>query len=314
MTIPKGDHVATISCYLSIPLGINTGTLRHALADLNVQVSSLEELSPAGSNFASAIQKQMNDADFVCVVLTDQNPNVLFELGLAIGLGRPVIIVAEPRANLLPPVLTSFPIVQSSADNVEALKFHLRIFLENLKRVRSEKKAKSENVIKPRGIGRIPTAAPITGTLRRFTERQALPSTAREFEKLISDALESRRIEFLRGGAFGSVSESVRPDIVAWFPDAPPDIGSPIIIEVKRTENRADIGQAIDQVREYLRVSRLRTALVVFEGAQSDIEIYPASAGYVFAISLNEFLRRVNDGNLLKRLVARRNRFAHLGA
>jgi len=296
--------MATLNCYISFSVGTSTAGLRQALSALNVRVSSLEDLSPAGLNFVSVIEKQIKDADFLCVVLDRkaQNANPLFELGLAVGLNKPVFIVAENR-NDAPAALSSFPIVQSTADNEEVLKFHLNMFLQNLKRSKQARAPVILNRLRRRR----------TEPRSEVKSPKTAASSAQEFEDLILTSLKSKGVGTVGGPEFKTLDELGRPDAVAWFSDAPPDFGSPLIIEAKRTQSRATIRAAVEQLAQYLQRSQLRTGLVVFEGAGSDIDIYPAPTGYVFAISINEFLRRVNDGNLIKRLVARRNRFAHTG-
>lgn len=123
-----------LTCFVSVPRGANTDGLRRALDNLDVRVGALDELSPAGSNFVAIIENEMRAADFVCVVLGRglENSSALFELGLAVGLGRPILIVAQDR-NALPATMAAYPVVQASANDIEALSFHLRIFLQNFR-------------------------------------------------------------------------------------------------------------------------------------------------------------------------------------
>ena len=209
-----------LNCYISVPLGVNTDGLRRVLADLDVRVSSLDELSPAGSNFLSVIEKEMRDADFVCVVLDRkvENPNVLFELGLAVGLSRPILIVAEDRF-ALPAVLISFPVVQASADNVDALSFHLKIFLQNFKQ-----SAKAAKVAPLHRWRRAPTTGRVGQLFFRDGRSQGVSSEGQKFEELILSALREKGLEAIGNPEFKNTGDVARPDVVAWFPEAPPGL------------------------------------------------------------------------------------------
>lgn len=58
----------------------------------------------AGAEFAEQIQSAIRRADLVVADLTVSNPNVLFEVGMALGLNKPVVLV------------TSGPIERAPAD------------------------------------------------------------------------------------------------------------------------------------------------------------------------------------------------------
>jgi hypothetical protein len=59
----------------------------------------------------------VNDADFVCAVLPAGMPfgNVLFELGIAAGLGKPLFLIVDPVVQL-PPDLRALPCVRTRLD------------------------------------------------------------------------------------------------------------------------------------------------------------------------------------------------------
>lgn len=123
------------SCYLSSPASVDTRTLRRVLTDLGVRVDRADELPPPGESLPGQIRKRLREADFVCGVLPGDAPgasNVVFELGIALGLGRPIFIIAN-TTEFLPFALQRFPHAQGILEDSGAIRFHLRAFLKNMK-------------------------------------------------------------------------------------------------------------------------------------------------------------------------------------
>lgn len=54
---------------------------------------------------AARIHESLDDADFVVADLTEANPNVMYEMGYARALRKPVLPVVERRLGSIPPAL-----------------------------------------------------------------------------------------------------------------------------------------------------------------------------------------------------------------
>src|ERR1700682_3630212 len=87
----------TQTCYVSTPFGVNTDSLSRALAERGIEATRLDNLTP-GSEIPSVARAAVKEADFVCAVLPVGMPygNVLFELGIAAGLGKPLFLIVDP--------------------------------------------------------------------------------------------------------------------------------------------------------------------------------------------------------------------------
>jgi predicted nucleotide-binding protein len=77
-------------------------TIRHTLEAQGFRVVS-PDLMPAATHVMSAITEAITEADFLVVDITRQNPNVMYELGLAHGMRKPTILIQSTEGT------TSFP-------------------------------------------------------------------------------------------------------------------------------------------------------------------------------------------------------------
>lgn len=240
----------------------------------------------------------MRQADFVLAVLPEHSnlrvDNVLFEIGVAIGLKRPIFIIVTPGREL-PFSLQSYPYIRANVSDVGAIKFHLEIFLNNLRSgPHHPGKARTQTKSPP---GWLATAAGLSSSL-----------SERELEDQISAALTAMGAETV---AEPRLEGNLRPDILAWFKGGPPSLGNPVIVEVKARARDDD--EVIQQAQRYLAESSARTAIVVLGARNAGIRVAPALGGYVFLISSNEFLDELGRGTLLESLLHARNAFAHGG-
>src|ERR1700758_5175693 len=80
------------TAFISAPLTVDTSFLEHALEGRGLEVIRLDKLD-AGLNISDLLRKWMDRADYVIAVIGETaNPNVLYEVGMASGMGKPVLL------------------------------------------------------------------------------------------------------------------------------------------------------------------------------------------------------------------------------
>lgn len=97
------------TCFLVYPMRANVRAVRNALEGLGIQILDTENFpaqSPLFTNIAESIQR----ADFVCAALPARTNllNVMYEIGIAKGLGKRVLCFAEPNTEVICRVVDLF--------------------------------------------------------------------------------------------------------------------------------------------------------------------------------------------------------------
>lgn len=288
------------SCYISAPAGLDAGGLRRALKDLSVRIVQEGETPAPGESLIVTLREALQSADFVCGVVGvgETSPNVLFELGLAAGLARPVFVV-RPGFGSMPLALEGYPVVQAELDDVETLKFHLELFLRNVRRTGHVVVARSQRVKPSR------RSPPRLDDLRNRIQEPRRPSE-RDLEQVVLEALQRAGMEAVSRPRYDDAE--LQPDLAVWLPEAPPDLGNPLLIELVGA-SRPPRGAA-EQARRYLEIARVRCALVISEASALDppVEI---NGGYIFRLTIAEFLDALERSSLVQRLIDQRNRIVH---
>lgn len=123
-----------LTCYISSPLLVDTTPLRALLVELGVTPIAIDEMPTAGQAIVPTLESWLRNTSFVCAVLpAAKSANILFEIGLAQGLGRPVFIIAEEGAEIRVSV-ELLPHLVASFDDRESIRFHLEAFIASLHR------------------------------------------------------------------------------------------------------------------------------------------------------------------------------------
>src|SRR5258707_11176091 len=113
------------TCFISAPVKVDTFTLRKALESRGVRWSDASAAKP-GTSILNTIESAIEGADFVCVVLPTgfENKNVLFEMGLARGLKRPLLVFLGEGASI-PWDLQGFAYARTRLADEKSVNFHL---------------------------------------------------------------------------------------------------------------------------------------------------------------------------------------------
>ena len=69
--------------------------VQQALVDSGITTIDLDEFVTPGAIWASAISDAIHSADMIVVDLSNENPNIMYELGIAHALRKPTIILAS---------------------------------------------------------------------------------------------------------------------------------------------------------------------------------------------------------------------------
>jgi len=101
-------------------------TVRKGLQDLGLEVVRFDQL-PAGAQSANAFIDAVRTSDFIVADMTEKNPNVYYELGIAHGLRKPTILIVSYRSNdSIPSDLSGFQYVVYDPENLDALSHSLK--------------------------------------------------------------------------------------------------------------------------------------------------------------------------------------------
>ena len=101
------------TCFISAPFAVDTSVIRNALEVNRVSWSDQTTLD-LGTSWLENLDSFLQRTDFICAVLPErQHGNILFELGIAYGKGKPILAFVGPSATV-PTDLTALTYVRAN--------------------------------------------------------------------------------------------------------------------------------------------------------------------------------------------------------
>jgi hypothetical protein len=244
------DAESSINCFIIAAPGHLSDLLRDQLNQEGVLCLRLDGTDPLWQPSVQ-VTALIERSDFVAAILEGEpSPNLYFELGLAMGRGKPLLLFND--SSKVPSALSSATTVMTSAIRNDGWKDVRRAFLRTVRSSHPEPKRK---------------------TTKKLSGGQRWQKLRSEFESLRAGATEpaAGKFERLVERAFQladfPISQSPTPNFGADFALASPKIihsfGLPLLIEVK-DNSRVPIDQkVIDRLDQLIAEGRGGAALLV---------------------------------------------------
>jgi hypothetical protein len=281
-----------VRCFIAAPGEADVRPLVAALQEREWETFVLADVAKLGSSLDEALLDAVRSADLVLALFHPDWPpaSTAFEVGLAVGQGKPALLLVSPGMTL-PINLQSLFQVRADVSNAQAL----ALALDNVERYLSEF---AESQGQGRSVGR-PIGDYADELLHKVRERGASEA---DLEAAVGMAIE-------RSGAV--VSAAAEPDkgfdLGVWADDLDAIGANPILVEVKKRADSETVRQCLAAIHQ---VPGSRAALVV---SLEDLE--PVEMKWlrwpVLGISLERLLEEMRDRSFAEVIRDLRSRSAH---
>lgn len=221
--------------------------LAAVLSDLGYE----SQLDPTpGGLISKSVMEALESADIVVALLGagSPRPNVVFELGVATGLGKPALVVDQTGS--APPFdLAEIQVVRADATN----RYALRLALERALSAGPDVQVEEDPSRHSRALG---------AAAESLLERARSASTEAQAVELLAEALTQSHVTAAEARFQGPGPDYRwhRPDLAAWIEESRQSLGNPIIIEVTTSPTR----ERIEKIRTYMELAQARTGLAVW--------------------------------------------------
>ncbi|MBZ9843363.1 nucleoside 2-deoxyribosyltransferase [Mesorhizobium sp. CA5] len=274
-------------CFISAPYGMDLGLLPLLLGERRIAWNWSED-TPVGTRYAPTIQH----CDFAIAILngSQSDQRVLYEVGLAEGLGKPVFIIAtNKRVGTVARSLFVFP--ELKLNERDALAFHLDAFLSTPHETIFERDRPS-------------------GTPRPFEPKEpALP--AHQFHSQLEERVYAAIIEVGGSAIVEPEAEkaSSRPDLLMWLGSQDAELFDPAVIEIKGRLDAAGARRVEQKLLDFMQAAGIGCGFLLTE--QEPPQKRRPVSPYVFWLSADNFIALARNGNLGRHIRSLRNRAAH---
>ena len=278
--------------YVSAPSDLDLRPLLDGLKRRGADPYVLSDVAPLGADIAQSLRFAISRADRVLVVLTDKPTlNPVLEAGIALALGKPLLIIAAPGSSI-PSNLKGQLIAQARPDDLDAINFALD-------HAEAPAVPSADRGSVPRPTGR-PLGQDRANQLLAMLDLSGKQPTGRAYVDVLLEAVEDSR-------GVGVVSADPGFDLGVWSDDLDAIGGNPLLVEIKRSLRPG----AVDQVLRALDAHpTARLALLVYTEPSPRAEL-ARSRFPVLVISLQQLLERMASASFAEVVRDLRNRVVH---
>ena len=166
---------------------------------------------------------------------------------------------------------------------------------------------KPPHVSKPVGFGVIE----LRNRLKSLDSRIA----GHELENFVGDILKESGISIIKQSNRPEFGADFGADFAIWSDDLSSILGTPILIEIKRSiKSASQVKKVTDQLLRYMNKSNSRSALVLYlEGLPSSEAQTTAHLFNIIFFQLEEFIEQLQENSFADIIRIRRNIIAHGG-
>lgn len=296
------------TCFVSAPAGVNLSRIKKILLERDLELILPSEVLSYGQSISEKINKLIAQSDIFIAVFDDslEIGNTLFELGLAVGHKKQIVILTSPSFSL-PSDLSGFLVLRVTQDNLDALGFSLDQLL-----TATRKKPKKGVTRSRKGLRE--TCKPISNKIHELKNRlndldPRVPGY--ELENFVADLLKEIGISVIKQ----SNRSDMGVDFAIWSDELEAILGNPILIEIKRNiRNRAQALKVTNQLLSYIEKSNSKYAIVFYlEGLPSNRVQELTNRFNILFIRLGDIVEQLQNESFAEIIRVRRNIIAHGG-
>jgi hypothetical protein len=290
------------SAFISAPFAVDTSLIVSAVEKRGIEAIRLEELG-AGLSISDLLRQSMGRADYVIAVIGETpSAHVWYELGMASGMGKPVLLLASPHG-AVPLAASGLTYLKADPGNQKAIEFGLDQLLSAPK-VRVAPQPSSDRETHPIGD----SADRLMGALEDYRENGAVQEL--QIIDIVHEAIRESGVSTLSRGS--RTEGRLIADLAVWSSDFEPWIGNPLVIEVKKAlTGSKDLENTMKRLATVLDKTGSPHGLLLYLSAKPAV-LYAASFDpRIMVMSVEDFIGGLRDAGLGDLLRRTRNHIAH---
>lgn len=292
----------TLACFISALASTDTSLLRRILSEVGVRSYDAYDFS-IGDSIQEEITSKIKRADFAIIVYSMQAPNVLYEMGICVGLGKPIFVIIPPDMEV-PYFIQNRLHLRTDLKDSSALRITLSKFVQELTATSTKPKRK--------------LAARKSQIVSRHTLRDYLnkihdlrkQGEGEEVESLVFQLFRSLALDVVRN-EYSERDKGV--DLAIWSDALMPTLGNPLLIEVKSGPlSPNSIRQAEKQLQKYIAETDAKAAILLYlDKHNRRFSELSFSFPFIIRFDLEDFVNELSKHPFEEIVLAQRNRIVH---
>lgn len=306
-----------LKCFISSSYNYDTSSIKNILAENGVETFDLYDFS-IGDSIQQILKRKIKEADFAIFVITDNNPNVIYEMGVCEGLGKQHFILLDKDLKI-PFYIENKLFIRTDVNDFEFTRKSISKLLFDIKKTTKPYYSKQKDNLKKT----IEYQSDTKNQLRDILpEIQDLRNYSNDNSVGINSARNGYKMEDITARIFNilklnyvenNTNKDKGIDFALWSDNLGKILGNPIIFELKYGRlDRNRLQNAEKQIRNYIEISDAKVGVLLYldrEDKRHKIKssLYPLIISY----DLEDFVNELIETSFETLMLNQRNKIAH---
>jgi len=292
-----------IKCFISSDSNSDLSRIESILHKLNVEIQNFYDFS-ISSSFSDVIKKKIKEADFIIAIVTIQSQNVLFDIGMAEAMGKPIFLLIEHDVKV-PFYLEGKMYYQVDwTKNTQLLELSLKNYILDISNQNLKYKKKKSKTIEN---------LTIEYTNEKLIALRNYRSTSFKEIDLINTIMDVFKKINIQAVSELAVAERSRVDIAISNDALTNYFGNPLLIEIKSgnlNDNSIETGQL--QLLNYIHKTDAHFGILLYfdkanKRFSKNVNHYPN----ILLFDLEDFIQGISSHGFDNFLITERNKSVH---
>ena len=119
--------------FIALPQDPDSADLRRVIEETlkENKVTAISSDIANDPTVLAAVQDRIRDTDFMIADVTGANPNVMIEVGMALGMGKRILLLSKARSAELPVGLAAQQVAVYRPDNLSSVRKYVQLWLRD---------------------------------------------------------------------------------------------------------------------------------------------------------------------------------------
>lgn len=295
-----------LKCFISASHDTDLSLIKSILAENDVETLDLYDFS-IGSSIQDILKRKLRQSDFAVFVVSKESKNVLYEIGVCEGIGKPSLIIIDKETNL-PFYIENKLSLSANLNDRDFLELTLLGFIDEIGSKRKPTKTTKANE-KEVAENYNDDIKQVLKSLLEQTKRIRENGQSRELEYVIEEIFKTVHLKY----ADNTRANDKGIDFALWSNSLGRVIGNPIIVEVKFGRLTNEIFKnAASQIKRYADTSDAKVALLLYlDKSNKRFNIDYSLSPLIIAYDVEDFIYELFQSSFENVILTSRNKIAH---
>lgn len=249
-------------------------------------------------NVYASTAKMISEADFVLAILNGTSPNVLFEIGIAVGINKPIFVLVGENS-VLPFDLKGMTYININHNLKENLELPLKYFSESLHKEKEfiypDNKTIKIDIDEKEFFEKL-------RTIKESGDGMQFEEFAIDFFKQIENQYTTSKLD--------RIDRDAGYDFAIWFDELEGSVINPVLFDLKFGKmNKDSIKRAVE--RSTVLAHNGQTVIILYCNTIDQNTVYENKTPRVMIINFEDFVHAIFKHGLPKTILLYRNCIAH---